>query len=443
MTALAWADGPASWLQALVSPRDTTTIEIADERRRRSRDDVAAALRVVADGRADQGLGAPVWVLRPQRAGDATQVMALAEGLGLPFEVKELGRRRRADFLLAPPFAASLRGLSPEAAAGLKAPWPALVLSGGRENEPVARWIRQASGGYSRVVHVGRPWGPVEGYDLVVTTPQYRLPERPNVLQNDAPLHRVTRPRLAAEAAAWAPRLRHLPRPRVAVLLGGSSGPYALDRQAGERLGREASALARRLGGSLLITTSARTPASALAGLASAIDVPHYLFGWKRGSQENPYYAFLGLADEVVVTADSMSMIAEACATGKPVHLFDLGEGPLSMRAPLGLEGEDAPGPAPDPRRWLQEGGLATAWYRLLLRHAPARLTRDIRLVHRRVVESGRARWLGEGGEAPTTVVRPPLSDLDRAVARVRALLAPEPVGRADEAAGALDARAA
>ena len=418
MTALAWANIPAVGVADTVRLREAA-VEIAVERRRRS-----APLSAVRSRARD--VAVPVWVLPSRRAGDATQAMALAEGLGLPFTVKELAWRP-VDLLRAPPFAATLAGLEPEAAASLKAPWPTLVLSAGCENEPVARWIRQASGGRTRIVHVGRPWGPLDGYDLVVTTPQYRLPERPNVLQNEAPLHRVTATRLAEAAAAWKPRLRHLPRPYFAVLVGGGSGPYPLDRQAGERLGRQASELARRHGGSLLITTSARTPASALAGLASALDAPHYLFGWKKGRAENPYYAFLGLAEEIVVTADSVSMIAEACATAKPVHLFDLGEGPLSMRAPLGLDGEPEPALRPDPRRWLGQSGLSTAMYRLLLRHAPAWLTRDIRLAHRRFVASGRACWLGEAAPA---AVRPPLCDLDRAVARVRALLAGSDIER-------------
>ncbi len=203
MTALAWAESPAISLDGLVSTRDAT-IEINAERRRR------AAGR--AQGWVAEAIAAPVWVLKPQRAGDASQVLALAEGLGLPFETKELARRPL-DFLLAPPFVASLAGLEPAAAASLKAPWPALVLSAGRENEPVARWIRKASGGTTRIVHVGRPWGPIDGYDLVVTTPQYRLPKRPNVLQNDAPLHRVTADRLAEAARTWSLRLGHLPRP--------------------------------------------------------------------------------------------------------------------------------------------------------------------------------------------------------------------------------------
>ena len=418
MTALAWANIPAVGVADTVRLREAA-VEIAAERRRRSAPLSAVRSRV-------RDAAVPVWVLPSRRAGDATQAMALAEGLGLPFTVKQLAWRP-VDLLRAPPFAATLAGLEPEAAASLKAPWPTLVLSAGCENEPVARWIPAGVGR----PEPDRPCRPAVGPARRLrprrdhaAVPAARAAERAPERGAVAPRHRD---RLAEAVAAWKTRLRHLPRPYFAVLVGGGSGPYPLDRQAGERLGRQASELARRHGGSLLITTSARTPASALAGLASALDAPHYLFGWKKGRAENPYYAFLGLAEEIVVTADSVSMIAEACATAKPVHLFDLGEGPLSMRAPLGLDGEPEPALRPDPRRWLAQSGLSTAMYRLLLRHAPAWLTRDIRLVHRRFVASGRACWLGEAAPA---AVRPPLCDLDRAVARVRALLAGSDIER-------------
>jgi mitochondrial fission protein ELM1 len=48
-------------------------------------------------------------------------------------------------------------------------------------------------------------------------------------------------------------------------------------------------------------------------------------FFWD-GTEENPYLGLLALADAIVVTSDSVSMISEACATGKPVHVFFLGE---------------------------------------------------------------------------------------------------------------------
>ena len=121
-------------------------------------------------------------------------------------------------------------------------------------------------------------------FDLVVTTPQYGLPAAHNVLHNALPLHAVSAERLALAAQAWRPRLAHLPGPFVTVLVGGSSGPYRFDAAAATRLGREASALARRLGGSVLVTTSARTPAAAADALVAAIDAPAFVHRWSPGS---------------------------------------------------------------------------------------------------------------------------------------------------------------
>lgn len=360
-----------------------------------------------------------VWVLSSPRAGDASQVVALAEALGWPFEVKRLAFKPLS-VLVAPPFATSDSGLDRGRSSELAWPWPDLVLASGRENEPLARWIKEQSGGHTRIVQVGRPWGPIASYDLVVTTPQYRLPAGANVLENIAPLHRVTPERLDLAARQWSGRLDSLPRPLIAVLVGGNSGPYALTRRSGERLAAAAGTLAARLGGSLLVTTSSRTPRSAACALEEGLNCPHLLYRWRRGDAENPYFAFLAHADEIIVTADSMSMVSEALATGKRVHLFDLGLGWTSMRAPLPVRGERRVA-RPRLRDWLRDFHLQARLYRWLLRLAPSRVTRDIRLVHQQLVAAGRASWLGEPlPNGPP----PPLDDIARAVGRVHALMA-------------------
>src|SRR3546814_15726728 len=42
------------------------------------------------------------------------------------------------------------------------------------------------------------------------------------------------------------------------------------------------------------------------------------------GEGENPYFAYLGLADAILVTADSVNMVCEAASTGKPVYVIAL-----------------------------------------------------------------------------------------------------------------------
>ena len=51
---------------------------------------------------------------------------------------------------------------------------------------------------------------------------------------------------------------------------------------------------------------------------------------------------FLGLADRVIVTADSVSMMTEACVTERPVYLYDTGEGMTSMKDNPWLDGAQA-----------------------------------------------------------------------------------------------------
>lgn len=353
-----------------------------------------------------------VWLLMGHREGDNSQVLALGEALGWPFEIKRFAYARY-ELLVNWPFVSSLVGVDPSRSSRLGPPWPELVLTAGRRNEPIARWIQRQASHHVHRVHVGRPWERVHHWDLVVTTPQYRLPHVPNVLHNEAPLHRIVPERLEKARRRWEARVAHLPRPRVTVLAGGNSGPYPFDARSGERLGRMASALASELGGSLLVTTSARTSPATAEALVGAIEAPSFVYRWSADDPDNPYFGLLALADRIVVTADSVSMMAEACATGRPVYLYDTGEGRTSMR------GAPADGSGPGLSGWLERAHWKAFVYRQTMRFGPSRLTRDIRIVQRALVESGRAAWLGEGEPASEP---PPLRDLERAAEAVRAL---------------------
>src|SRR5512132_539938 len=299
----------------------------------------------------------------------------------------------------------------------------------GRRNEPIALWIRKAvaaEGRRVRLVHVGRPWKRLDRFDLIVTTPQYSLPARANILLNPTPLHRVTAGRLREAAAQWAQRFAHLPPPRVAVLIGGSIAPYSYDEASAERLAKQASSLAAAGGGSLLVSTSARTPPHTIDALCDHLGVLSYVFRWREDAGENPYFGMLALADAFVVTADSMSMLTEACATGKPVHIFDLGEGEHAMRPTTARTADIGEGV----RETLPQR-LTRRLHLLVKALTPRQLGRDIGAIHQHLVDAGEAAWLGDpvpaGGRSPR------LDGVARAVTRVRALfdLPAEPGARA------------
>ncbi len=353
-----------------------------------------------------------LWILQSPHSGDNTQLRALGEALGWPAEVKSLSYRWHEGVLRLFSLP-TLAGVDLARSSPIAPPWPDLVICSGRGAEAVCFWLRKQNPKL-RIVFVGTPWSRLSQFDLVIATPQYRLPHAANILHNTLPLHDATPAKLAAEAARWEERLRHLPRPYTAVLVGGSSGPYLFTPDSAARLGRAVTQLAEAHGGSLLVTTSARTGQAAADALSAAIAVPHVFYRWQGPEADNPFHAFLGLSGSIVVTADSVSMLSEACATGKPVHLFDIEEGPYSMRAEEGGEAG-----SPPPIGWKGRAPEATL-FRLLINHAPVRFSRDLRIVHRQLVASGRAAWLGEEPKAGT----PPggTDELEIAVSRIRAL---------------------
>jgi uncharacterized protein len=349
-----------------------------------------------------------IWVLVGGKTGDNEQCLAVAEALGWPFAVKRLAFNPlyRAWNLLLGRSRASLDRRSSDP---LEPPWPDLVIAAGRRSVPVARWIQGQNRDATRLVQIGRPRAPLDWFDLVLATPQYGLPDRPNLLQLLLPLVRA-KTADPAELARWSASTAGLPRPHLALLVGGTGDPYSLDAESAARLGRTASRLARALGGSLLVSTSRRTPPEAAAALAQALDAPNYLHRWIAGGADNPYRAFLELADAAIVTADSASMIADAAATGRPVRLF---LPPLKPSLQYRVNA------------WLSR--RVRPLHRLLAAIGLLSGMRDLDRLHARLIEAGLAAWLTETPESGPTpgAGRAGASEIDRVRERVRAILPP------------------
>jgi mitochondrial fission protein ELM1 len=368
-----------------------------------------------------------VWVLVDDRPGNTTQSLGLAEALGIEFEVKTL-RPALFSRLHNRLLGASTAGVDLRRSSPLVPPWPDLVIAAGRRTAPVARWIAERSRDGTRIVQLGRKGGDfAELFDLAITPSYCRLLPHPRRLETNLPLHRVTPMRLLAAARQWRDRLGTAPRPWVVLLAGGSSGQYRVDAATARRLGEDVMGLAQRLGGAVLATTSRRLGPAATGALCDALDGAAYVHRWSPDANDNPYLALLALADVLVVTGDSESMLAEAVALGKPVHIY-----PLPQRAsfrwlsrlresvvakatsrPLGERGTVRP-----------QRGLELFCARLLER-GWVRPTRDLERLHDDLARRGLARRMRDG--AASFEPAPAQGDIDAAVERVRELLGVSP----------------
>jgi uncharacterized protein len=289
------------------------------------------------------------WTLLGQKAGDNRQLEALGTAATARFgwegSAKPLAFNRW-DLWLQLTRQASLTAVPPPFRAALTPPWPDLVLTAGRRNEPVARWLRRASGGHCKIVHLGRPWTHPRQLDLTLTTAQYALdPTLGPVVCLPTPL--------GGPASLGASRLR---RHHGLLLLGGPSGTQALSPAFAVALVRRFLALCTREGLRPRVSTSPRTPKAVETAVAEALrgtagrGAERFLWHQALGAP-NPLGRWLTEGELAVVTGDSMSMILEAMSAGC-----------VTAYAPL---------PAPWTLRW------ESVTHRLAQRFAPRRFRRN------------------------------------------------------------------
>ncbi len=258
-------------------------------------------------------------MLTDGRPGHISQTLGLAEALSAAPEVKVIHLRE--PFRQASPFLGTAGGRALTAdSSRIAPPWPRLVITSGRSALAVALAIRRATRGAAFLVNVQDPGFYRSRFDLVVV-PEHDQLSGPNIMSTAGALGRVTPARLAEAAAAFGPSLAYLPRPRVAVLIGGANAVFTTPSAVAERIARDLAQVAAQ-GCGLMVTFSRRTGPemegiirTALAGSQAVI--------WD-GQGANPYFAYLALADHILATEDSASMISEAATTGKPVSVIAL-----------------------------------------------------------------------------------------------------------------------
>lgn len=268
------------------------------------------------------------WALTEGFAGMENQCVGLAEAVGIRSEIITV-RRPRTPLKYLPPSLWPNPLASAVGVAVLSPPWPDLLISSGRGSVAAALAIRYLGGGKTFTVHIQTPYVASSSFDLVVI-PQHDSLRADNVVVTRTALHRVTKEKLVEAARNFKERLSHLPRPLIAVLVGGSSRHLKCSPEIMYRMAYQLVLAARECGGGLAVTTSRRTGEENEKILRERLQsVPLYFWD---GVEENPYFGLLALADAIVVTSDSVSMVSEACASGKPVHVFDMGDGHKKLR---------------------------------------------------------------------------------------------------------------
>lgn len=269
------------------------------------------------------------WVVSDGAAGNERPALALAIAIGLTPRIVRIHVRQPWD-AFAPRLVLGVRAaIRDTQRKPLAPPWPAIAIGCGRRAALVTRLLRGWSDGHSFTVQILDPRIDCAAFDVVVA-PQHDHVSGANVIHSIGALNAVE-PLWLAGGRARFPSFASLPAPHTAVLIGGSNRAQRLDPAYFDALLERLAARHAIDGGSFLVSVSRRTPAAIALQLRHAFAAFPGVFWSGADADNNPYAGLLAWADRIVVTPDSVNMLSEAAATGKPVYTF----APRALRGKL------------------------------------------------------------------------------------------------------------
>jgi mitochondrial fission protein ELM1 len=261
------------------------------------------------------------WILTPGPVAFRKQTAGVAQALGLTYEEKVVKRNKPWCWLPKNWTFGALRQLQP-GCEKLSPPWPDVVISCSQYTIPYALAIRKANGGNTSLIHIQKPTIANSYFDAVIA-PEHDNASGANVLQTLGATHDVDENTLNNAVEEFTPRFKPFKAPYCSIFLGGSSKQYDFTHEHAAVIANSILDIAKNYPGTLLISGSRRTGADNMTYFERRFkDYPNIFLYNNVG--KNPYMGMLALADVIYVTDDSVSMISEACYTGKPVYLLRL-----------------------------------------------------------------------------------------------------------------------
>lgn len=143
--------------------------------------------------------------------------------------------------------------------------------------------------------------------------------DEPNHIHLDLPLTDVDAAALAEAEQPYKKAANG--QPIWALLVGGKTPGYRFEREDWLNLGRTMRRLSEQHGGKWLLTTSRRTGENVEEILRATVPSEHIIDSvWYADAPRKVVKSFLSSAEAVFCTEDSMAMLGEAVAAGRPVY---------------------------------------------------------------------------------------------------------------------------
>jgi mitochondrial fission protein ELM1 len=157
-------------------------------------------------------------------------------------------------------------------------------------------------------------------FDLVILPDHDKKYNSHNIIRSLGALTKINQKKLQLEYQKFSSDLKKITKPKIVLLLGGSSKKNQFTLNNAQNLRKICNKISNKMQANLLILDSRRTDNFILEEFQNNLNCNYQIFRYNQ--IPNPYLAILHDSDYIIATGDSISMCSEITSLDKAIYIF-------------------------------------------------------------------------------------------------------------------------
>jgi len=253
------------------------------------------------------------WILSDNLTGHEKQSISLAEKLNVNYKII---KTQKLNFLERN----ALTIFNLKKTKFLKTPFPKFIISCGKNTAYYAKLIKKKSKNKIFSIFIQKPPINTKNFDVVIS-PKHDKCRGSNVIETHGALTKINLEYIKSICKRKRPGV--LNENFITVLIGGNSRHHKITNLILNQIINNLTLIQKKNKIKVLILFSRRTSKNDYMHLKKNLLNKNFIFVLP-GSKQISYLNAISFSKAIIVTSDSVSMVTEACSTGKPTYIIDI-----------------------------------------------------------------------------------------------------------------------
>ena len=253
------------------------------------------------------------WVLSDNLIGHEKQSISLAEKLNTNYKIIKTKKLNLIERNL-------LIFFNLKKTKFLKAPFPKLIISCGKNTAYYSKLIKKKLKKKTFSIFIQKPPINIKNFDVVIT-PKHDNCKGSNIIETQGALTKINLKYIKNVNKTKKPSI--LKQNFITVLIGGNSRHHKITNAILNQMISKLNLIQKQNKIKVFILFSRRTNKNDFLYLKKNLFNKNFIFILPN-SKKISYLNAISFAKAIIVTSDSVSMVTEACSTGKPTYIIDI-----------------------------------------------------------------------------------------------------------------------